>query len=60
MLSEGSLRQDSAYYESINVNYQNKQNVSRMEKKKISNSCSGGRCRQIYWERAGGNFLAGW
>lgn len=45
MLSEGSLRQESAYHESINVNYQDRQNLSRMDK-------LGGRCGQIYWEGA--------
>ena len=34
MLNEGSLRQKGAYYESINVNYQNRKNSSRRRKNK--------------------------
>lgn len=32
MLSEGRLRQETTFYESIYVNYQNRHNLSRMVK----------------------------
>lgn len=42
MLSEGRLRQETTFYESIYVNYQNGHNLSRMVK--LGGAGGAGRC----------------